>query len=239
MAKELDMKLKCQMQKVRPLRSAVAVENKLINYQKKSKEVREKLALEQLIREVSTLKQKPSITERSRMLMTMKNYSPIYTHKRMLQINRDKRKSFDRIAKAISKEREPQAGDVLSSIPKLNTSFCPRSCTDASFSSGRVSSRRAATPLASRVAREYTTEERDAFYNCTFRPATNKKSQEMFARRNVRKKPVVERLLDYKKYKELIQKERMVESRPCFTPNLRKYTSAKVSFCLMGVDKER
>lgn len=233
MAKELDMKLKHQARKVRPPRSAVAMENRLISYQKKSKEVREKLALEQLIREISTLKQKPSITERSRMLMAAKNYSPIYTHKRMLQISRDKRKSFDRIAKAASNEKEPQAGDALSSIPKLNTSFRFRISNDISLSSSRTSLRRATTPVAGRVAREYTTEERDAFCNCSFSPAIARKSREMFAKRNVRGKPVVERLLDYKKYKELIQKERIAESRPCFTPNLRKYTSAKVAFRLM------
>jgi len=203
-----------------PQRSTIKVENRFIHYQQKSKELYERLSLEQFYREVSMLKQKPTISERSRRIVAKKSYSPIYTHRRMLQIKREKRNYMNKISKT---QIEPQSDNIAKPNKTKNI------LNDTSFNTTRTTCKRAATSLFNRMVREYTTEEREAVKNCTFRPKIDKKSQEIFTKRNVKSKNVIQRLMDYKHYRDLLHKERIAESRPSFTPNLCKATSIKVS----------
>ena len=92
---------------------------------------------------------------------------------------------------------------------------------DISSISNSGSFRRATTPINNRAKMEETSEERDAL-TCTFRPKIDKNSAKLFAKRNTRKKPVVERLMDYNEYQKLVMQERIASSYPTFTPDLSK-----------------
>lgn len=207
------------------------------------------MLIRSLKKELSSVRANPKISEASRKLASQKGHYPIYTHKRMLQMSVEKRRNLEKITKFAQTPKAANKGKTnkeqdkgtlkrasRSNVKATSQRKKPKKLNETLFSDlSNISANASSSNLArtnqsfvnDRSFMEETTEELELHRNCSFRPLISKRSRKLFAKTNTRRKSVVERVLDYEKYRKLVHKERVADSRPTFTPDL---TRSKKSF---------
>ena len=214
-----------------------------MNLHKKANEAREEMLIEGLKRELLNVRLKPQISENSRKLVAQnKGYAPIYSSKRMLQMSAERRQRLEKISKLAltpkargnkvkdkeKTKKKPLRVSNTKQIKKSNASFCwrkPKRLNNTLFSDLSNISFNASSSLLMKTHQsdqEETTEEQELHRNCSFRPLISKRSRKIFAKNNTRRKSVVERVMDYEKYRKIVHKERIADSIPTFTPDISK-----------------
>eukprot|EP00826_Nyctotherus_ovalis_P053883 TRINITY_DN7032_c0_g1_i7.p1 TRINITY_DN7032_c0_g1~~TRINITY_DN7032_c0_g1_i7.p1 ORF type:complete len:285 (+),score=78.18 TRINITY_DN7032_c0_g1_i7:452-1306(+) len=231
-----------------------------MNSLKRTNDVREEMLIRNLKQELSSVRPNPKISEASRRLASQKGHYPIYTHKRMLQMSVEKRRNLEKIAKfaqtpkAANKEKvnkEQNKGTLKrasrSNIKTASQRKKPKKLNETLFSDlSNISVNASSSNLVKtnqsfandRSFMEETTEELELHRNCSFRPLISKRSRKLFAKNNTRRKSVVERVMDYEKYRKIVYKERVADSKPSFTPDLSRSKKSFKSAAKAGKSRE-
>eukprot|EP00826_Nyctotherus_ovalis_P002906 TRINITY_DN10584_c0_g2_i1.p1 TRINITY_DN10584_c0_g2~~TRINITY_DN10584_c0_g2_i1.p1 ORF type:complete len:218 (-),score=52.14 TRINITY_DN10584_c0_g2_i1:322-975(-) len=183
-----------------------SIQNRLTTSQNKTRDWRDRKLLEKIKQEQSELRPSPGISKGSVRLLAQKaTSSPIYSNERIHQINTLKRRNLEKIKRlAVSPREEQRQFERPRLSPNAQSAFTSRA------------------PSGSRTPREETTEEKELRKRCTFMPRTDKKSREIFERRNANNKSVEDRLLTYRLVQEQLMNELIKENTPSFTPNISK-----------------
>lgn len=199
--------------------SAEGTVARLLTFEKRRKEKREVQALLSREKEKKMLREKPEICVASKQMSESMNHIPIYSQKRIDQIEQVRREKLEKIKKAIHDEKksldkaaESQAHTKHRQhrVDAKELCFDPRKVTSLLYKTMGV-------PGCYRR-----TSEEQELQCCSFRPKTNKKSLELTAKVESLSKPVVQRLLDYEKNRKYMMKQRVKESEPSFRPEINK-----------------
>ncbi len=183
--------------------------------QRKAKERLEAKVIEKRKKEQAEMRSRPDILENSRKLVQSRQRAPIYSATRMQQIAAAKHLRLDRLRQEVETKRRFEFEKELSSTtPSFARSLDSDTlCFDPKSVRSQVYDFH---PLPREEGE--TSEEIEVRKCCSFCPSTDKKSRRMFARQNVRNKPVVSRLLDYGKMQRQANQKRVAESVPSFVP---------------------
>jgi len=183
--------------------------NRLTSSQKKTRDWRDKKILEKIRQEQSQLKPSPGISKGSQRLLAQKtNCAPIYSNTRIHQINTQRRRNLEKIRKLAISPRDLNKTYYLER-PKL-------------ISSTNISRAPSGSRTTREETKEETTEEKELRKKCTFMPRTDRKSREIFERRNANTKSVEDRLLTYRIVQEHLLNELIKENTPTFTPRINR-----------------
>jgi len=180
------------------------------------------------------MRPKPKISANSqRLISKSKDWLPIYSKQRLLRMSSEKRLNSLRDNKASKTPRGNQKLEMketkktskkssfsLKKTSNLNKSF------SYSYSPLDIKTSKVLKPRKLKrnncIQHGQSTEERDMQNNCSFSPLIDKKSRKIFKRVNTKNKPVLIRLMDYKRYGDILHRQIVTDSLPTFTPNLTK-----------------
>ncbi len=197
--------------------NATETAERLLEFKKKSQEKIEAKIAQKLREEQEALKPKSVISSGSKKLIESKKYVPIYSKERLQQIEAAKKQKVDKLRQEMEeKKRQAEENDIATSVPSYkgaeitNVELCfdPNAVKPMVYQAPDPAAKK---PLES-------TEDEELKKNCSFKPTTNKKSDQLFSKKNVKNKPVVERLMDYGKYKKELIEQKIAESTPTFQP---------------------
>ena len=182
---------------------------RLLDYKKKAQQKLADQIKIQRKKEEDELRPKPEISIGTKKLIQTKKYVPIYNKERLQQISSDKNKKMEKLREEVNeKRRQAEEESIANSIPSYKGSEITN--VELCFDPNAIKSMVYKKPEVNDKVK-ITTEEEE-LKKCSFKPKTDKKSEEIFAQRNIHNKSVVERLTDYGKYQQEMIKEKTTDS---------------------------
>eukprot|EP00826_Nyctotherus_ovalis_P035386 TRINITY_DN3038_c0_g2_i3.p1 TRINITY_DN3038_c0_g2~~TRINITY_DN3038_c0_g2_i3.p1 ORF type:complete len:330 (+),score=92.89 TRINITY_DN3038_c0_g2_i3:94-1083(+) len=207
--------------------TSVTVE-RLMEYKKKAqKRLADKMKEkeEQVQEEMTT---KPQISTGSLKLIEGRQHLPIYSAERIKQIEQEKTKRMEKLRKeAEERKRRAEEEDIANSTPSYRGS----EITNVKLCFDPESIKPMVYQPAKAFANSKPSTEDEELKSCSFKPATDKNSNLMFARKNQHNKSVVERLTSSGKRKE--------ESKQTFATEQKKGQMERVLEAEEGNDLDK
>lgn len=156
-----------------------------------------------------TLQDKPEITGKSRKINETKEYLPLYSKERINKMEREKRRNMELLKGKINSKISKTEEESIFSIHR-------KSYTSRNGGNTFEPSKNSIFKTIHNSKRDTTEEEE--LSSCTFTPMTNKNSNAIFSKINAQKKPVVQRLINYGKYRKEMLNQQVEDSKPSFQP---------------------
>ena len=210
-----DNKLSLSMELNKSMKKQTGINNsdtakRLIDYKKKAQEKLEFQIFLKKQHEEETIKEKPLISRGSQKLIEQIGHQPIYTIKRIKEIEEENSKKIEKLRQKLQDEKDKEQQFTTKSAQIMDSKLC--------FDPKNIK------PMVYKTTIKFNEcTEDEELKLCSFKPTTDKHSDRILSK-DIYKKPVIERLIDYGKCKEKDLKQKIEESIPAFTPQGQKKT---------------